>query len=327
MDPNAILARDIMRRKLVTVRQDLPLVELAKVLAKNRISGAPVVDRRDRLVGIVSLSDMAATRAQESREVVSEQAYYARPDYADSGEMQALGMHIEDIGDAVVRDIMTPVVISARPDATVAELADIMGVNGIHRVLIAKNAKLLGVVSALDLIGLIPDAARRAAEREPRLILWATDLGAGSAWVGDAAVDLAADLNADLLALHVSPDIESLVKAYGQHPKAAAMQIALQERALEQLYALIKRLRDRISDVEVMARVGDPVATILELARARKPAFIVIGTKRGKAERLPGVGSVAEKLVAAALWPVLTVPPPGALKRSKKAPARKKTGA
>lgn len=53
-----ILARDIMVTKLITLSPDLGLRDAAKLLLKNRISGAPVVDEAGRLIGIFSEKDM-----------------------------------------------------------------------------------------------------------------------------------------------------------------------------------------------------------------------------------------------------------------------------
>lgn len=51
-------AGDIMTSPAVTVHEDTPLVEITSVLAKNNINRVPVVDRSDRLVGIVSRADI-----------------------------------------------------------------------------------------------------------------------------------------------------------------------------------------------------------------------------------------------------------------------------
>src|SRR5688572_24908905 len=54
-----LTARDVMNREVLTVRVDLSVRELAAFLTENQISGAPVVDREGRLVGVVSLTDVA----------------------------------------------------------------------------------------------------------------------------------------------------------------------------------------------------------------------------------------------------------------------------
>ena len=152
---NKLTAREIMSSRMITVQEDLPVAELARTLVENRISGAPVLNRKQRLVGVVSATDIVANELKVGHKVVSELDFYARPDIGTRAEQAALGMNQEDYSDSLVRDIMTPVVIAVPPDATVAEVADIMGVNRIHRVLVTSGDEPVGIVSALDLIALI----------------------------------------------------------------------------------------------------------------------------------------------------------------------------
>ncbi|MGZ8402334.1 MAG: CBS domain-containing protein [Rhodoplanes sp.] len=51
-------AADIMATEVVTVTPESTVQEVAEILLKNRISGAPVVDPRGRVVGIVSEGDL-----------------------------------------------------------------------------------------------------------------------------------------------------------------------------------------------------------------------------------------------------------------------------
>ena len=60
-------AREVMTREVVTVLEDLPVSELARILSEHRILGAPVVDRKDRLVGVV-IVDMNPTQGAVPRD-------------------------------------------------------------------------------------------------------------------------------------------------------------------------------------------------------------------------------------------------------------------
>jgi len=55
---NKIKIKDIMTRKVITVPPDFTIAEAAEVLLNNDISGAPVIDARGRLVGIITNSDL-----------------------------------------------------------------------------------------------------------------------------------------------------------------------------------------------------------------------------------------------------------------------------
>lgn len=49
---------DVMREDIVTVKADTKMSELRKILYDKRISGTPVVDDDDKLVGIISIEDL-----------------------------------------------------------------------------------------------------------------------------------------------------------------------------------------------------------------------------------------------------------------------------
>ncbi len=54
MVPNSITARNIMTRKVISLTPDQDLFEVMGLLVKNKTSGAPVVDRNGRYLGVFS---------------------------------------------------------------------------------------------------------------------------------------------------------------------------------------------------------------------------------------------------------------------------------
>ena len=65
-------ACDIMTRNVVTVGADTPVQSVAALLVEHRISGLPVVDAENRIVGIVSEGDLCR-RVELGTERVSAQ--------------------------------------------------------------------------------------------------------------------------------------------------------------------------------------------------------------------------------------------------------------
>lgn len=303
------LARDVMTAKVVTVDDMLPVAEFARLLSENQISGAPVVSRRGLLVGVASATDIVSHELKVGHVVVSESEYYARPDLGTREEMRALGVHLEDYGDSLVRDIMTPVVISAPPDATVAELAERMAVNRVHRLLITEGDTLLGVVSALDLLGLIPDAATRVGGSTSSEVIWATDLGPDAERIGRQAIRLAIDSDARVTVLHVTPKLDVLMGAYGDRPELVSLQKDLEETTLLKLRDLGGNLLEGTVLYEIVARAGNPAEIILEEIAKRRPRFVVIGSRRPPEARIEKLGSVADQVLRRSRAIVVTVPP------------------
>jgi CBS domain-containing protein len=57
------LVRDVMKHDPITVTKDSDLAEAAHIMTRNRISGLPVVDSDDKLVGIVTKTDIVKALA------------------------------------------------------------------------------------------------------------------------------------------------------------------------------------------------------------------------------------------------------------------------
>lgn len=53
-----IKIRDIMTRKLITVPIDFTIEETAEIMLENKINGVPIVDQNEKVVGVVTQSDL-----------------------------------------------------------------------------------------------------------------------------------------------------------------------------------------------------------------------------------------------------------------------------
>jgi CBS domain-containing protein len=153
-----ITAADLMNPEVLTVREDMSVQELAAYLVDNEISGAPVEDREGRLVGVVSVVDVAAV-ASEDPELGPERG---NPAYYGHGFDDSLSPEdLEDLrvgeGKLMVSDIMTSAVYAVPEDATVSEVASLMLKGHLHRVLVTRGEKVLGIISTSDLLGLLVD--------------------------------------------------------------------------------------------------------------------------------------------------------------------------
>lgn len=58
-DPNTTLVRDVMSVSVVSIRADQDVEEAVRVMEDRQIRRLPVIGRSDRIVGIVSLGDIA----------------------------------------------------------------------------------------------------------------------------------------------------------------------------------------------------------------------------------------------------------------------------
>ncbi len=140
---------DIMSHPVLTARMDQSVREVVQLLAKQQIAGMPVVDEGERLVGVLSQSDVAAHVAHSWAEV---------PPSPDSGGFfQSLWLHDPNVHERMsaqtpVEHVMSPYVYYATPDTTLQEAADLMLEHNIHRIIVLRGPKIAGIVTSLDLL-------------------------------------------------------------------------------------------------------------------------------------------------------------------------------
>jgi CBS domain-containing protein len=138
-------AADVMVTKVITVAPDASVQDVARILLDNRISGVPVIDRDGALVGIVSEGDLM--RRAESG------TGRRRPWWLSilTGREVLAGEYVKE-HSRKVEDVMTTPVLTARPDTPLQEIATALEKNGIKRVPIVEDGKLLGIVSRANLL-------------------------------------------------------------------------------------------------------------------------------------------------------------------------------
>lgn len=151
-----IVAMDLMTTDVLTVNQEMTVSELAGFLSDNEIAGAPVENGGGKVVGVVSVVDIARMN--------SEQADHTAWDGADSYQQDwdrslGDGIRIYNLGDdrSMVRDIMNPAIHSVSAEATVSEVAEKMLRYHLHRVLVTEQDRLAGIISSSDLLGPLVD--------------------------------------------------------------------------------------------------------------------------------------------------------------------------
>jgi nucleotide-binding universal stress UspA family protein len=125
-------------------------------------------------------------------------------------------------------------------------------------------------------------------------ILCAIDLEKASDRAFDRALSLAVIGDAKLLILHATP-----------------AKVPFGSRSAER-FRYLTGLRERAEAAGVKVRVeeqhGDPAGVIILHANARKVDLVVMGSNRRRGWRRLREGSVAERVLRRAAWPVLIVP-------------------
>ncbi len=146
-----LTAADLMSAPVMTIPQETPLREAARLLSRSNISGAPVVDAEGRCIGILSSGDFV-TWAGKGGEAVSFIAPW--------GEV----ISVDDAPDNDIRHYMTAQLVTVAPTTPVGELAQKMVDAHIHRVLVVvERDRPRGIITSTDILAAVALAARKAA--------------------------------------------------------------------------------------------------------------------------------------------------------------------
>jgi CBS domain-containing protein len=116
------VAKDIMRRQIITISPDITVGESIDILIENGISGLPVVDGSGTLVGMITEFALLAAA------------------YDEAIKSEPVSRH------------MTREILSIGPESPIRAIADKFIVHRIRRVPVLENGKLIGSISRRDVL-------------------------------------------------------------------------------------------------------------------------------------------------------------------------------
>lgn len=134
--------KEIMKTNIISFRKGTSVFEAAKILAENKISGAPVIDEKNRLIGIVSEKDIFKALYPNYEDF-----------YLETGmrtDFEKIEKRTSEVIKLKVEDIMRKEVISVSPDTSIVKVGAIMLARNIHRVMVVKENKPCGIVTRRD---------------------------------------------------------------------------------------------------------------------------------------------------------------------------------
>jgi CBS domain-containing protein len=118
-EEGSMTAKDIMTPDVITVSPTMTVRNLASTLIKNQISGAPVVGKNGKIIGVVSEADIVAKKGKD------------------------------------VRSIMSKNVVGVGEETPVEEIARLMSVHKIKRLPVMRGEEAVGIVSRADIVNAI----------------------------------------------------------------------------------------------------------------------------------------------------------------------------
>jgi CBS domain-containing protein len=144
-----LTAKEIMTKKVITIKKNASIQELSELLVDNKISGVPVLDENEALAGIVSEGDIIVKNSD-----LHFPRYFKLLDaiiYLESLNKfkESLQKHLA----TRVEDIMTTKVKTVSEDTPINKIADMMLDSRVNRLpVIDKNNKLIGIITRADIV-------------------------------------------------------------------------------------------------------------------------------------------------------------------------------
>jgi CBS domain-containing membrane protein len=137
-----ISVRDVMTKDVIKIREDADIHGATALLSENRISGLPVVDGQDRVVGMITEADLLAMAGMKKghtfRDVIRHLLGEPLP-----GPKQGTRL----------MEVMTSPAITTGPEADIREVASTLGEKRIKRLpVVDGEGRLIGIISRADIV-------------------------------------------------------------------------------------------------------------------------------------------------------------------------------
>ena len=140
-------ASDVMTKHVITVNRNATVQAVAALLFENGISGVPVVDEANRVIGMVSEGDLI--HRQEigtERRAKRVRSWWLQSD-ADQRAIDYIKSHGRSVADVMTRDVF-----SVNETTELADVATLLETKGIKRVPVLDDGKLVGIISRANLV-------------------------------------------------------------------------------------------------------------------------------------------------------------------------------
>lgn len=130
---------ELMKAHVVRIHPEATVMDAVDRMDLYQVSGLPVVDSNDSLIGVLTEHDVIAALLQPFASGI------------DSDESRAFEGLISKVKVHLVRDVMSAPAISVDEHASVRDAAATMVERRVKRLPVTANGKLVGIISRIDI--------------------------------------------------------------------------------------------------------------------------------------------------------------------------------
>ena len=141
-------AGDIMNKEVISVTKDMSVEALGRVFIEKKISGAPVLDEKGNLFGIVTENDLVNQNRRFHIPTVIRLFDAFIPLEGEGGVEE----DIRRMSASKVSEICSRKVVTVTEDTSVQEIATLMSEKNIHLLPVVSSNRIVGIIGKIDII-------------------------------------------------------------------------------------------------------------------------------------------------------------------------------
>ena len=150
-----MLAKEIMKSEVITLSPESTIIEIARLMVENDISGFPVVDGENRLLGVVSEKDIMYKEVKLDEPSVWDLCFWSA---LGSREIYNYKESFRKYRAKTAAEIMTSPAVAVDENDDVSKAGNLMISRHIKRVFVTREEKLVGVISRSAFVKMLLDA-------------------------------------------------------------------------------------------------------------------------------------------------------------------------
>ena len=134
-----MLVKDVMTKRVVTVLPEDSFARIVKLLIKKKISGVVVVNKKGKVVGVISEKDLLYKLFPSQKAFYKNLKYYMNYDnvFRDAAKITKLK----------AKNLMTKKIISINSSDDILKACSLFLIHNIRRLPVIDNGRLVGIVS------------------------------------------------------------------------------------------------------------------------------------------------------------------------------------
>ena len=136
--------KDLMSRDLTSVQDEAPLKEAAMLLSQNELSGVPVLNEANQVIGFISEKDIISSTLPNGLQI-------RNPEVVSLADLSQVVKRLSRVGKAKVKDYMSETLIFVTEYTPLSKIVELMLEKDLKRLPVLRNKRLVGIIERTTL--------------------------------------------------------------------------------------------------------------------------------------------------------------------------------